>query len=131
MAASNSLYTVPLNYDNKNLDPVHLDENCFLPIVDKFCYLGKILTRNCKDDADVVNRICKAGNAFGALRNCVLANSHISLAVKRSVYEGLVLPILLYGSETWCLTEEVFNLIRNFSLSMCSVNVRCNDERCF
>ena len=33
---------------------------------------------------------------------------------KRMVYERLVLAILLYGSECWCLTEELFARLRVF-----------------
>ena len=53
-------------------------------------------------------------------------NSSISFAAKRYVYEALILSILLYGSESWCLTEELFHLLRIFHArsvrSMCRVN---------
>ena len=128
VAAPKSLYTNPSTLDDVNLNPVTIDEHSFLPIVDHFCYLGSILSRDCKDDADVSNRIRKAGNAFGALRKCIFANSRISLSTKRFVYEGLVLPILLYGSESWCLTEKLFNLLRLFHRrcirSMCGVTMK-------
>ena len=114
VGAPRTLYTTPETFDNVNLEPIRIDDNCFLPIVDQFCYLGTLLSRNCSDEADVNNRIRKASNAFGALRKSILSNSHISLSVKSSVYEGLILPILLYGSESWCLTEKLFNLLRVF-----------------
>ena len=92
----------------------------------KFCYLGTILTRNCRDEEDVKSRIQAAGNSFGALRKCLFSNSSISFSAKRTVYEGLILSILLYGSECWCLTEELFQLLRTFHArslrAMCRVN---------
>lgn len=128
VAGPNSAYTFPDTYDNANLDRVRLDGSCFLPIVDQFCYLGTILSRSCSDEADVANRIRKASNAFGSLRKCLLANPKISLSIKSSVYVGLVLPILLYGSESWCLTENLFHMLRLFHhrcvRSMCGVTMK-------
>ena len=80
----------------------------------EFKYLGGILTRNCKDGADVSARIKAAGAAFGALRRCVFASREVSGLAKRAVYVGLVLSILLYGSECWCLTEVLYNKLRRF-----------------
>ena len=52
----------------------------------------------------------------------------MTFEAKKLVYEGLILPILLYGSETWCLTEELFNRLRTFHArcirTMCRVNRR-------
>ena len=33
---------------------------------------------------------------------------------KKLVYTVLVLPVLLYGSELWCLTEKLLNKLRTF-----------------
>ena len=44
------------------------------------------------------------------------------------VYVGLILAILLYGAETWCLTEKLYKRLRNFHArcirAMCRVNRR-------
>ena len=64
----------------------------FLPVVTKFNYLGRNLNIDCRDNEDVVLRIKKAGNAFGALRKCLFSNPNISVDVKRAVYEGLFSP---------------------------------------
>ena len=45
-------------------------------------------------------------NAFGALRKPIFFNANVANEVKASVYESLVLPIALYGSESWCLTKN-------------------------
>lgn len=129
VAAPARLYTDPLRYDNCDLSDIDLStfgEGVFLPVVDHFKYLGTIITRDCSDTADVENRVKVAGNAFGALRKCVFSSTQISLEAKKAVYEGLVLPILLYGAESWCLTERLFNQLRVFHArcvrSMCRVN---------
>ena len=39
-----------------------------------FGYLGTILSRNCKDDDDILSRIKTTENAFGALRKYFFSN---------------------------------------------------------
>ena len=48
------------------------------------------------------------GIAFGALKN-VLSSLSVDLRVKGRIYDALVLSSLLYGSEAWCLREDIFN----------------------
>ena len=126
VAAPSTMYDDPSTYDGQDLSQIELGNQRFLPVVSKFCYLGTILTRNCRDEEDVKSRIQAAGNSFGALRKCLFSNSSISFSAKRTVYEGLILSILLYGSECWCLTEELFHLLRTFHArsvrAMCRVN---------
>lgn len=126
VAAPNSVYNDPESFDNQDLGNVELGGDRFLPIVNQFCYLGTTLTTNCNDAADVKARIKAAGNAFGALRKCIFSNSSISFSAKSIVYDGLILSILLYGSECWCLTEQLLHLLRLFHArcvrAMCRVN---------
>ena len=119
-------YTDRETFDNTRLTNIELGNHKFFPIVDKFCYLGTFLTRDCKDDLDVTHRIRKASNAFGSLRKSLFSNKSITYQAKGSAYRSLILPILLHGAETWSLTEKLFNLLRNFHhmcvRAMCRVN---------
>ena len=101
-------------FGDPDLSDVKLPGGRFMQIVDKFPYLGSIISGNCGDAADVDSRIAAASRAFGALRSCVFSSSSVTRAAKRMVYERLVLAILLYGSECWCLTEELFARLRVF-----------------
>ena len=64
------------------------------------------------DACAVAARVEAAGRAFGALRRCLFASSSVSPAAKAAAYEGVVLAILLYGSESWCLTEVLLQQLR-------------------
>ena len=75
-------------------------------VVDSAKYLGGILTTDGKDVKDVETRIKKAGSAFGAMRKFFFEKSHFSLDAKRQVYKVCVVSVLLYGSETWVLTDR-------------------------
>ena len=99
-----------------------------IPIVSEFKYLGSKLARNCKDEADVDARMKSAGAAFGSLRKCLFSRGDIQNQVKRTVYVSVVLSILLYGSECWCLTEVLYNRLRRFDRQcvreMCRVSLK-------
>ena len=128
VAAHPSVYTDPATYDNTNLDRIELGNGRFFPVVKQFCYLGSFLNRDCNDDDDIQARIDAAGGAFGGLRKSVFSNASICYDAKKVVFEGLILMILLYGSESWCLTEKLYNKLRTFharcARAMCRVNRR-------
>ena len=122
------MYEDQETFDNTDLSDIELGNDFFIPVVEKSCYLGSIVTRNCTDEADVDNRIEKAGAAFGALRKPLFSSTNITYQAKCMVYVGLILSILLYGSETWCLTEKFYKRLRNFHArcirAICRVNRR-------
>lgn len=114
VSAPQTMYANPDTYDAADMSNIELGNGSFMPVVSEFRYLGTMLTRDCRDDVDVAKRIEAAGGAFGALRKCIFASSSISFAAKRAVYATLVLSILLYGSESWCVTEKLYNQLRTF-----------------
>ena len=131
VAKPDQMYTDASTYDSANLSNIELGDELgagvFIPIVNKFRYLGSWLTRDCRDSIDVCERVDSASSAFGALRKSIFSSVKISLLAKRFVYNTLILPVLLYGSDTWCLTEKSFNQLRKFharcTRAMCRVNL--------
>ena len=133
VAAPEIMYEDRDTYDGIDLSDIELADDRFVPVVADFNYLGSVLARDCRDSADVDARIKKASAAFGALRDCVFASKTVSLRAKRVVYVGLVLAVLLHGSESWCLTEVLFNRLRCFhaqcARAMCRVTRKHTRER--
>ena len=70
-------------------------------------------------------RLTDAGKAFGALRKGVFASCQVTAGAKRRAYEALILSILLFGCEAWCLTEVLMQRLRVFhaqcARAMCRV----------
>ena len=120
------MYTNPATFDGADLSDVQLPGGRFMTIVTFFKYLGRYMARNGSDATDVDSRIEAAGKAFGALRSCVFTSTHINLAAKRVVYEVLILAILLYGAESWSVTEVMRRRLRVFHArcvrAMCRVS---------
>ena len=109
-----------------DLSPIKWDGGFYMPVVDKFKYLGSYLARNClRDTCDIDSRIQAAGKAFGALRKCLFATASVSSKAKRAVYTTVILSILLYGCECWSLTQRLLDRLRVFHhqciRSMCRV----------
>uniref|UniRef100_H3AY06 Reverse transcriptase domain-containing protein n=1 Tax=Latimeria chalumnae TaxID=7897 RepID=H3AY06_LATCH len=71
--------------------------------VEKFVYLGGLVSENgsCEED---IKRIGLASAAFGRLSRIWMAKD-ILVKTKVRVYEVMVIPILLYGSECWSMRK--------------------------
>ncbi|XP_030748908.1 uncharacterized protein LOC115876993 [Sitophilus oryzae] len=76
--------------------------------VTEFTYLGSILTANGGADADIVSRIRKAQRAFGQLKS-VWTSRQLSIQTKLRIFNSNVIPVLLYGCETWRVTKISIN----------------------
>lgn len=98
----------PLNTANISVD------GGFISFSQSFKYLGSIIASNLSDLEECEARISAASKAFGALRAQFFEARGVELRAKRGAYEGIVANILLYGSETWALTQEMRTRIRSF-----------------
>ncbi|KAF6028629.1 hypothetical protein EB796_013065 [Bugula neritina] len=69
--------------------------------VTTFNYLGSCLSSKANIDAEINRRLQAASSAFGRLQTRVFNNKDIYRQTKLKVYKAIVLPTLLYASETW------------------------------
>jgi len=76
-----------------------------LELVDKFYYLGDMLSVDGDADAAVENRIRIGWNKFIQLVP-LLTNKNISLKVRGRLYSSCVQSSMLHGSETWPIRKE-------------------------
>jgi len=76
-----------------------------LMLVDKFCYLGDMLSVDGDADAAVETRIRIRWNKFRQLVP-LLTNKDISLTVRGRLYSSCVRCSMLHGSETWPVRKE-------------------------
>lgn len=81
--------------------------------VDKFTYLGSIVTPSGGTEEDVNARINKARTAFSQL-NKIWDSKILRQKTKIKIFNSNVKSILLYGSETWFLNKKQENKLQVF-----------------
>jgi hypothetical protein len=126
-AAPPSEYEDPDTFDDADLTDIILPSGNVIPIEDQAKYLGSMMARDCTDKIDVEARVAAASRAFGSLSSCLFKSPDITLPAKREAYVALVLSILLYGCECWCLTEDLWAKLSAFHHScarrMCRISM--------
>ncbi len=96
---------------------VHNDAN---ETVSEYKYLGCILSADDKDDAAVSYNIKKASNAwFGMYR--ILSADGANAHVMAQFYLAIIQAKLLFGSETWVLSQKALEKVGTISCSLCSL----------
>ena len=68
--------------------------------VDQFKYLGSVIAANGGVEADVHHRVTERFKVLGALKG-VMKNRGLGMNVKKVLYEKVVVPTVMYGSESW------------------------------
>ena len=95
-------------------EPCILIDGQKLNNVEHFTYLGSCVSANCSLDKEVTNRIARACASFGRLGKKIWYEKGLSQSTKIAVYGVMVLPSLLYGSETWTTYRRHIKALEQF-----------------
>jgi hypothetical protein len=78
-------------------------DNSSIEGVEEFKYLGTMLTNKNSTQEEIKSRL-KTGNAcYYSVQN-FLSSSLLTRKLKIKIYRTIILPVVLYGCETWSLT---------------------------
>ena len=92
-------------------------DNSSIERVEKFKYLGTMLTNQNSIQEDIKSRL-KLGNAcYYSVQN-LLSSSFLSKYLKIKIYGTIILPVVLYGCATWSLTLREERRLRVFENSV-------------
>ena len=70
--------------------------------VDQLKYLGSVIAANGGVEADVPHRVNEGCKVLGALKG-VMKNRGLGMNIKKVLYEKVVVPTVMYGSESWSM----------------------------
>ena len=92
-------------FRDKNAGRIHSMKMDNSPIerVEEFKYLGTTLTSQNFIREEIKSRL-KPGNACCYSVQNLLSSSLLSKTLKIKIYRTIILPVVLYGCETWSLT---------------------------
>ena len=105
--------TEAMRVNNKQDDPLGLHQET-IKEVDKFVYLGSVVSKDGGTDEDIKCRINKARHAFNTLRP-IWRSAALSLRNKIRILNTNVKSVLLYGSETWRVTKTKTHKLQTFT----------------
>ena len=89
------------------------NDNRSIEMVEEFKYLGTTLTNKNSIQEEIKSRL-KVGNAcYYSVQN-LLSSSLLSKKLKIKIYRTIILPVVLYGCETWSLTLREERRLRVF-----------------
>ena len=81
--------------------------------VEEFKYLGTTLTNQNSIAEEIKSRL-RSGNACCHSVQGVLSSRLLSKNLKIKIYRAIILPVVLYGCETWSLTLREERKLRVF-----------------
>ena len=84
-------------------------------MVDQFCYFGSIQDSGGRCRPDILRRLGIASSSMNALAR-VWSQGRLSLKSKLRLYQTCILPVLLYGSDTWTLLKADVNRLQAFHM---------------
>jgi len=106
---------------------VDIGASANLEVMDKFCYLGDMLSVDEDADTAVEARIRTGWNKFRHLEP-LLTNRDISLIRRGRLYSSCVRSRMLHGSETWNVKKENEVVLQQAEMRMvrwtCNVKVK-------
>jgi hypothetical protein len=77
----------------------------FVHFTMQFRYLGSTITSLLNDSIDIDARISQASKAMGALRKYFRCKQ-VSLTAKRLIYLAIPINLVLWGAESWAISEK-------------------------
>ena len=101
-----------------DIAPIDFEDGASITFTDSFTYLGTILNSSLTDEEDIQNRISKANKAFGAM-HFFFSNPCVPIDSKRSLYLGIAVNLVLWGSENWALTIALEQKLDRFHAKCC------------
>jgi len=94
-----------------------MTDNSSFTGVEEFKYLGTTLTNQNSIQEEIKSRMMSGNACYHSVQN-LLSSSLLSKNLKIKIYRTIILPVVLYGCETWLFTlreEHKLRVLRRIS----------------
>ena len=78
-----------------------------IEVLKSFTYLGSVVQNDGRSDQEVIRRIGLAYGVMDSLNTSIWRCRYLCRRTKIRIFKSLVLPVLLYGCETWTLNSDL------------------------
>ena len=79
--------------------------------MEQFKYLGITITNQNSIKEEIKHRLTSGNSCYHSVQN-LLSSSLLSKNLKTRIYKTIILPVVLYGCETWSLTLRMEHKLR-------------------
>ena len=114
--------TMTVGKEDENEATVTLRGNP-LQAVESFSYQGSEVGKNVKVGGDVGTRLKKASRVYQKWRKEVFRSRSVNKRTKSHVFRVMVMPVLLYGAETWAVTQQELRKLHAFQMKRLRENI--------
>jgi len=92
---------------------VRIDNNSIFKSVEEFKYLGTTLTNQNSIAEEIKSRLRPGNDCYHSVHN-LLPSRLLSKNLKIKIYRTIILPVVLYGCDTWSSTRREERKLRVF-----------------
>jgi hypothetical protein len=92
---------------------LYTEKNCHTTY--SFKYFGTTVTNQNLIQEEIKRRLNSGNASYHSVQN-LLSSRLLSKHVKVKIYKTIILPVVLYGCETWYLTARVEHKLRVFEI---------------
>lgn len=78
--------------------------------VEEYIYLGQLISPKDNINKEIKRRIANSWKRYWDLRE-IMKDKNLHIGTKGKLFNVCILPILMYGSQTWALTKNITNRI--------------------
>lgn len=111
------------------LSNIELENNDTIASCNEYTYLGVVFDTTGKDDNEIRKRDVQARKTIGCL-NGIFWSQEIGKQRKYTIYDTLIKSSLLYGAETWRITENTKRKLEALEMDVFrNISHRYNSER--